>query len=153
MKNSDIFEDYYFDKDSLPSKKDLSSIVIGHYLSNDSNFVMIDWNQSNEDTLYFINLILSRHSLEEIKTSTSEHTNQIKADYIDYDSQEYMEPYDFLKLCGDIVIEGGYSLIELGRGNDAYELFLVESKSRELLLKLSKDNGFSMRLISSSEYK
>ncbi len=148
VNNSEIFKDYYFDKDSLPGYKALSLIVIGHHLSNDSNFALIDWNQSNEDTLYFINSILSRHSLEEIRISTREHISPLKAKYLEYNSEDYMETYEFLNLCGDIVLDYNFSLIELGRGNDAYEFFLIESNSLELLLELSKNNDFSMTLIS-----
>ncbi len=149
--NSKIFDDYFFDIDSLPDNKDLSLIVIAYYLNEESNFSMIDWNQGNEDTLYFVNSMLSSKSLKELKISTLKNFSPLKAKYLDYNSEDYMETYDFLKLCGDLVLENNFSLIELGRGNDCYEFFLIESKALEVLLRISKEQGFNMTLISSKE--
>jgi len=133
MRHSALFEAYDLDADHLPSVCDLQLLILAHGLKETHNFQMIDWCQANEDSLHFLNQILEGKGLSPLDLSEED--------------LGLGQAYDFLCLCGRQLQEQGQVLLELGRGNDAYEFFILDQDKKEEVMSLAKDLGLALSVM------
>lgn len=78
-------------------------------MEKDKKAFGIDWCQENTDTIYFLNEILEAQDISKLNI----------------DPDEDVETFDFLEICKKELENHNLVLCELGRGNDAYELFVL----------------------------
>ncbi len=131
--NPEIFEDYFLAESELKDSMDLILIILKHHMIFENNLEMIDWKELNEETFEKVNSLMRSKSLNEISIS---------------EGWGDLEPFEFLNLCGELVRNDScYTLLELGRGTDALEIFLVLTERVDQILDLSKSLDFSISIL------
>ncbi len=131
--NPEIFEDYFLTESELKDSMDLILIILKHHMIFENNLEMIDWKELNEETFEKVNSLMRSKSLNEISIS---------------EGWGDLEPSEFLNLCGELVRNDScYTLLELGRGTDALEFFLVPTERVDQILNLSKSLDFSISIL------
>lgn len=150
--NKQIFADFYFDEIKEIDYIDTSLIVLYSHLSKEIRACNLDWSQDNNDTLYFINELLEARKTKKITkvkelTSSSRSEMVVLADHLNCNNDNYLGTYEFLCHCGRELEKEELILCELGRGNDAYEVFIVDKVKFNEVKEINKRLGYSITQI------
>lgn len=129
LNHEEIFSDYYITEET--KKKELVLMTIAYYLQQGNHLIALDWKQETTDVLYFVNELLKEKGTSIIKVSEEDFT---------------LETYEFLELCSRLM-DTDYCLVELGRGNDAYDIVIIEKEALDRFQTLNKDLELSMTVM------
>ncbi|WBW96741.1 DUF6630 family protein [Oceanirhabdus sp. W0125-5] len=147
--NPDIFEDYYLKEDEVLDDVDNSLIVLFYFMNKKNKGFALDWKQENEDTIYFINQMLEEKKIEHIEivsddSGINESEMSLLSSYFDYNDKAYLDTYEFILKCNQEINKVDISICELGRGNDEYEIFLVDNNKLNQIEMINQLLGFSI---------
>lgn len=121
--NRYVFNDYFLSDTEKNDNHDISLITLLYYGFKKKVMWGLDWNTSNDDVVEIVNTMLLNIGSRKLVVG-----KDIPSAWLDYNSNEYKDINDLFVEINKLVKEQNLALFELGRGNDAYEIFFVKTK-------------------------
>lgn len=126
------------------NKYDVSLITLIFYGFDESLIWCLDWKTSIQDTFDVVNALLKVKNFDAVNASQLPTLVLVDADTFN----ENMDTYDFLVALNTFLEQRGLLICELGRGNDSYEVFILEKKDYAAFLDSVKSLGYSISKLS-----
>ena len=143
-KNPSVFESVYSEESITKNTVDVCLIALMEFGFDENLIWNSDWNVCGEDLVTIVNELLTKKGYKNLKADDSGDTDcSFPAEWIDFSTENWLEAYELLVEFEKILEKQDVYLCELGRGNDAYEIFLIAQSDYDAFIKACQKLGFS----------